>query len=51
MDFITDSGGQWEEHTVDLSAYAGQMVVVRFHVNTLPAVSAYLDDITLSSHP
>lgn len=48
---ITDSGGQWETYTVDLSAYAGQTVLIRLYINAGDLTDIYLDDISLSSHP
>ena len=51
MDFIHHSNGEWEEWTADLGTYAGQTVVLRFHLNTTDNVTAYLDDIAFSSHP
>jgi hypothetical protein len=48
---ITDTDGKWEIDVVDISAFAGQTVPIRFRVLTIHAIHVYLDDIVLSSHP
>lgn len=50
---LEDTGGQWVEDVIDLNAYAGQTVTIRFLVrsDTVDPSSVFVDDIRISSHP
>ena len=42
--------GNWREHTIDLSAYAGQEVYIAFrHFNCSDEYEIYIDDVTLTA--
>ena len=49
LDVITAEAGDWTEHTVDLSAYAGQTVYIGFWYNSSGTYSVFIDDIRISS--
>ena len=49
LDVITSDAGNWTEHTLDISAYAGQTVYIGFWYNSSGTYSAYIDDIRISS--
>ncbi len=49
LDIVTTDMGNWTEHTIDLSAYAGQTIYIGFWYNSSGTYSVYIDDIRISS--
>jgi hypothetical protein len=49
--YNTDTRGQWQQDSVDLSTFAGQTVLIQLRVQTTAAIHVYLDDMSLSSNP
>lgn len=49
LDIITTDMSDWSEHSIDLSAYAGQTIYIGFWYNSSGTYSAYIDDIRISS--